>query len=131
MSQAVREAIKSKLAADATLSGLATGGIFSDQAPGGTEAPYVIFQKMDGRYQYSFRGNGISWTPYLVKGVSRKKAEAEAIDARCRILLHRQKLTITGHESKSVLIDHDVDYPEESQGDRFDHVGAVYRIATE
>lgn len=131
MSESVRNAIKSKLASDGTLSGLATGGIFSDMATAGAVPPYVIFSKMDGRYDHAFRDPPLAGQLYLVKGVSRRKAESEAIDARCRAVLHRSDLNIDGHETKSVLIDHDVDYPEQSDGDRFDHVGTVYRIVIE
>lgn len=132
MSQALRDAIKSKLAADSVLPGLAPGGIFSDQPPANAETPYLVFSKMDGRYQHAFRDPSLHGELYLVKGISRKKAEAEAIDTRCRAILSRiSDLNINGHETKSVLIDHDVDYAEQSDGDRFDHVGTVYRIVTE
>lgn len=131
MSQAVREAIKSKLATDGTLAGLATEGIFSDLAPSNTDTPYVIFSKQDGRYQHVFEGTSLNPQLYLVKGVSRKKATAEAIDARCRQLLHRGTLNITGYELKSILIVSDVEYTETPENERFDHVGAIYRIVTE
>lgn len=132
MSTAIREAIRSKLITDGTLTGLATGGVFSDIPPPDSEVPYVIFSKMDGRYEHAFRAPSLNGQLYLVKGISRKKAEAEAIDSRCRIILNRTDLNIDGHETKSVLFDHDVDYPEKSDdGDRFEHVGTVYRIVTE
>lgn len=130
MSQAVREAIKSKLAADGTLAGLANG-VFSDIAPSPEDTPYVIFAKRDGRYEHAFRDPSLNGQLYLVKGVSQKKAEAEAIDARCRQLLHRGTLNITGHELKSILIVSDVEYAETPDNERYDHVGAVYRIVTE
>jgi len=126
----IRVALFSTLNSDGVLSGLAPNGVFPDKAPQDTPTPYVIISRQDGRFESSFRDD-MSRRMYLVKGVSQDKSDSEAIDARCRILLNRQRLTITGHTHISMLMDGEVDYPEETNGERYDHVGTVYRCVVQ
>lgn len=131
MASEVRDAIKSKLATDSILTGLAPGGIFSDEAPKGAEFPYIIFFKQSGVPIHSFRGQPMDNMLYVVKGVGEKKAHAEAIDARCRAILHRADLGAVTFSTLYLLIESDLEMTETNAGERYDHVGTVYRLITD
>lgn len=127
-----REAIRSALTADSQLGLLATGGVFSDQAGKSADMPYIIFGRQGpGMKSHAFRDPYVNTDLYMVKGVSKKKAESEAINARCVQLLHRNELNITGMNCLLLMLDSDFDYPETTNGERYEHVGSVYRLVTE
>lgn len=131
MASDIRESIKSKLATDSTLAGLAPNGIFSDIAPKGTDTPYVVFSKQSGIAIHAFRDDPMTNALYLVKGVGSTKADAEAIDARCRQILHRADLGGAYFNTLYLLIESDLEMTETPDGERYDHVGTVYRLITD
>lgn len=131
MASDVRTALKSFLSVDSVLTGLAPGGIFSDDAPKGADFPYVIFSKQSGMAIHSFRGDPMDNQLYLVKGVGTAKADAEAIDARCRAILHRADLGAASFNTLYLLIESDMEMTELNAGERYDHVGTVYRLITD
>lgn len=126
----VRVALMKLLKADATLSGL-SNGVFYRKAPQPKEVPYVIVSKVTGTPEWTFDGPPLDNEVWLVKGVGSANA-AEAIDRRCRELLNRDtKLEIDGKEDLAVFAIMDVDYEDNTDGERYMHVGAEYRIQSE
>lgn len=126
----VREALNDVLSADATLAGLAPGGVHYRKAPSDATFPLVIFAKQDGRPDWCFDGEPLQWDLWLVKGVG-QTAEAEDIAAQCAALLDNATLTITGRDHLYLRREGDVDMEEVVKGERFDHVGHIFRLVTE
>jgi hypothetical protein len=127
----IRVALFKLLSEDAKLKELATGGVHPKQAPNGATPPYIIFGNSGEGVVRTF-GNGPSLDKevWYVKGVG-EVAVAEAIDARCQELLDGQELDIEGHHCHDVYRIGLIDYSENKDGERFDHVGHEYKIDTE
>jgi len=87
------------LSGDATLMGLAPGGVFSDTAPDDTLQPYVLFQYIGGN---DVKGNGphryMTDATYIVRGVHESKSAAviDQVAARIDVLLDGQRGTAAG-----------------------------------
>lgn len=124
----VREAISKWLAADSSLGELlsAPDAIFHRVAEG--DAPYVVFNRQAGSSIHTFGGSTES-ALWLVKGISRSSAKvAESIDARCQELLDMARLTAGDGRTLTIFRQSAVDYGESGDGERWDHVGSLYRV---
>jgi hypothetical protein len=126
----VREALKKVLDADAALKALATGGIFHRKATSEAVPPYVIFHKASGVPSWTFGGPPMDKEVWLVKGVGAREA-AEDIDRRCKAILNRATLNIKGKAHLCLLHISDIDMDEISDGERYNHVGAEYKLDSE
>lgn len=128
----IHAAIYTRLNGDATLKGLATGGIHHRLAPQGTEAPYVIFQRQAGTSLRTFAPGSTERAVWLVKSVCRgaSATKAEEIDARCQALLDGVKLSPATGRALTVERHSAVEYGEASDGEQIHHVGSLYRIHT-
>jgi hypothetical protein len=135
-SQAIDTALIAKLAGDATLTGLAPGGVYREVAPQGVEEPFVIVQQMTHEDQYLLRRqSAFESVLYLVKAVqqSMSGSGAQAAADRIHTLLQNGSLTITGYtltllqreeRIATVEIDEDRDL-------RYQHRGGLYRLIAE
>lgn len=130
MNNPVRDALATVLKGDKTLTDLATGGVYHRVADPDAVPPYVIFSKMSGVPTWAMSGPPLQRDVWLVKGVGERKV-AEEIDARCRELLDRIDLQITGKVCQDIRTIGDVDYDEINSGEKYDHVGAEYKINSE
>jgi hypothetical protein len=126
----VREALSKILKEDPVLKGLATGGVFHRIAPAGTETPYVIFHKASGVPIWAMDGPSLDREVWLVKGVGGRE-DAEKIDARCKEILTRATLAIKGKAHQDIRPIADVDMDEVTDGERYNHVGAEYKLDSE
>lgn len=127
----VRAALYTRLSGDATLKGLATGGIHHRLAPPGAITPYVVFTRQGGSDLGTF-GASTERPLWLVKGVCRgaSATKAEEVDARCQLLLHKVRLAIPASRPITVQRHSVFDYGETSDGEQVHHVGWIYRIHT-
>lgn len=126
----VRIALVKLLKADATLGDICNG-VFVGKAPQPTNTPYCIVTKMSGVPDWTLAGEPTRSEVFFVKGVGSPN-QGEAIDLRCKQLLGRDlDLDIEGREFLSCFWIRDVDYEDPTDGERFQHVGAEYRIQSE
>ena len=138
MSTAVRRAVYGKLAGDTTLNNLlgtpATGyskSIYHNTAPAGASFPYVLFNKQSGVPTEAFTDPSAYETDvWLVKAVDRNTSAdtAEAAAARVQALLNDASLSISGSTLMYLRRQSDVEFEEEAQGVRYQHVGSLYRL---
>lgn len=126
----VRVALVKLLKADEILKGFCNG-VYVGKAPQPTTVPYCIVTKITGVPEWTFDGEPLRNEKFLVKGVG-SPDQAEAIDLRCKQLLGRDlELEVEGREFFSCFWEKDVDYEDPTDGERFQHVGAEYRIKSE
>jgi len=135
-SQAVDTAIIAKLTGDATLMGLAPGGVYREVAPQGVQEPFIIVQQYTHEDQYLLRRQAAFESfAYLIKAVqqSMTAAAVQACADRIQTLLQNGTLTITGYtltllqreeRIATVEIDEDRDL-------RYQHRGGLYRVIVE
>jgi len=130
----VRAAIYSRLAGDDDLQALLgePDGIHEGAAPAGSDPPYVIFSHQAGTEQWVFGDEGNERALWQVKGVGRGSAlsTVEAIDARCKELLHRARLALPNGRRLHILRESPVRYGETTNGEQWRHRGGIYRIFT-
>lgn len=126
----IRKALVALLEADAELMALAPGGVWFGTADEGTPFPYVLVDKSSGTHKFAFQGNPLDWDMWIVKGVGVVE-DAEKIDKRCRKLLTDAELLPEGTAVKYLRPESDINYPEVVDGERYQHVGANYRITSE
>ena len=140
MSTAVRRALYGKLSGDTTLNALlaapATGyskSIYHQDAPEGAAFPYVIFQRQSGRPTEAFGAPSVMENDvWLVKAVDHATSAdtAESIAARIQTLLNDAALSISGASLLYLRRQSDIEYPEVANGERYAHVGSLYRLVT-
>lgn len=128
----IRRALYQVLAADATLDGLATGGIHHRTAFQGAAPPYVIFHRQSETAIWSMT-DAIENDLWLVKGVCRggDAGPAEDIADRVRDLLDDASLTVAGRDHLYLRHETGVDYGENDGGELYHHAGSVFRLVTE
>ena len=127
----IREGIEKFLKADPVLMELVKG-VYYQLAPQNPEAelPYVIFEDPTGNESWTFDGEPMEDGQLLIKGVGSAK-QAESIDKRCKELLNSEKLSIDGYDVLFVRSMSRVNYPEVSDGERFQHTGHNYNLIVE
>ncbi len=138
MSTSVRRAVYGKLAGDVTLNALlaspASGyskAIYHNAAPQGAQTPYVLFNKQAGTPTEAFQDPSAYETDtWLVKAVDNNTTAdpAEAAADRVKTLLNDATLSISGGTLMYLRRQSDVVYEEVTDGERFQHVGSLYRL---
>jgi hypothetical protein len=141
VSTPVRRAIYGKLAGDTTLNALlgapANGyskAIYHQQAPASAAYPFVVFQKQSGNPTEAFNDpSALETDVWLVKAVDRNTSAdpAEAAAARVIVLLNDAALSISGSALLYLRRQSDVEYPEVTDGQMFQHVGSLFRLVTD
>lgn len=127
----MRTAIVDLLEGDGTLMKLATGGVHFRMAPEGTKPPLVTFdQYVPDTATLAFAGPDLDGAQWLVTGIA-VAAVAEDIDNRIRTLMRDAALPIGDGETLFCRRIGGVSYPELLDGDRYEHVGSIYRVLTE
>ena len=141
MSTAVRRSIYGKLAGDVTLGNLlapAAAGyahaIYHNQAPDDALFPLVVFNKSSGVPTQAFGDPAAFDTDiWQIKAIDRNSTadNAEAISERIRTLLNDANLSISGGTLMFLRRESDIEYPEESEGITYLHVGSLYRLVAD
>lgn len=138
MSTSVRRALYGKLAGDSTLNALLgtpapgyTKAIYHATAPAEAIFPLVIFHKQAGRPTYALTTTPAYETDmWLIKAVDDEPTAdaAEAISARLSTLLNDGVLSISGATQLYLRRETDVEYEEDSDGRKYQHVGSMFRL---
>lgn len=130
----IREAIRKKLIANSALTaklGDGATGVYYQLAPAEATLPWVIFDKSPAPPIWTFAGPPLEQGDWIVKAVAADAGTAEDIDELIRGVLNRADVNPTGYHNQFTLATSDIDYPEVKDGERYQHVGAVYRVVTE
>lgn len=140
MSTATRRALYGKLSGDTTLNNLlgapASGyakSIYHQQAPETAHFPFVVFSKSSGVPTDTFHVPGVMQNDvWMVKAVDHATSAdtAEAAAARITTLLNDATLSISGGTLLYLRRESDVDYSEVTDGERYAHVGSLYRLVS-
>ncbi|MCK9628459.1 MAG: DUF3168 domain-containing protein [Bacteroidales bacterium] len=128
---AIDAALYTKLAGGTALTNLLGGtAIYQYLAPENTDAPYVIYQRMSQIPEYVLSGVAMEDAIYMVKGVTEGPSAviAGSVASAIDTLLQDQALTITGYAHLYLRRESSVDYTEMTEGVRYSHRGATYRI---
>lgn len=128
----LRTALLSLLEADELLQELATGGFWYEVAGEkiDTSPPYLVVGKPTGLPEWAFQGNSWDWDTWMVKGIG-PVTVAEDIDKRCKELLTDAELEMPGTTLQYLRPMGDINYSEVVAGERYQHVGANYRVTSE
>jgi hypothetical protein len=106
--------------------------IFHEQAPDDAEPPYIIFDKQNGRPDLmTFKDGHEQNDVWLIKAVVRGSAvTAENIADAIYNAVHDKSVTVNGSPALWLRREMDVDYWEDVEGDRWDHVGFQFRLVS-
>jgi len=132
---AIDAAVIAKLATDATLTGLAPGGVFRDMAPQSVTTPFVIVSQMAHEDDYAIGSQAFEQVRYMVKGVhlSTSGLTAQGVADRIQTILQGATLTITGYRSMLVQREERLAYTEvdDASDRRWQHRGGIYLVVAE
>lgn len=132
---AIDAALIAKLANDATLTGLAPGGIYRDTAPQNARTPFVIVTQMAHEDDYGLGAQLFEQVRYLVKAVdfATSSTGAQAAADRIQALLQVASMTVTGYRSLLIQREERIAYVEvdETPDRRYQHRGGIYLVVVE
>lgn len=139
MSTAIRRAIYGKLAGDTTLTAMLgtppppkAQSIWHNSAGANATYPLVTLNKQSGVPTEAFTDpSALEEDVWLVKAIDRDTSadDAEAVAARVQTLLNDAALSIAGGATHLYLRrQSDVEFEEVTDGVKFQHVGALYRL---
>lgn len=138
MSTSVRRALYGKLAGDSTLNALlatpAPGyakAIYHGTAPAEAPYPFVILNRQAGNPTYALTTIPAYETDmWLIKAVDDEPTAdaAEAISARLSTLLNDGVLSISGATQLYLRRESDIEYEEDADGRKYQHVGSLFRL---
>lgn len=127
----LKKAIRSRMANDDTLTGMATGSrIYDRVAPPGTALPYIIFQLQGGGPDNLVPRELLDMS-VVIKVVTTGYATTTAEDIMARIdtLFDDHALSVTGYTAFWCKREApDLDYTEEEAGRIYRHIGGSFRI---
>lgn len=105
-------------------------GFYQKVAPQKPDTPYVVFQKMSGRYDYTHDGHRVGYFVYMLKVIDkgRSSKRAEDILAALDDRLDQKTLLVGGVETHTILRSGDIDTTTELDGVLYPAIGALYRI---
>ena len=109
----------------------ATGGVFNQLAPAGTEPPYVVFQAMTKVDEYySYAGGRSGSALYMVKAIDRSPwpKSAADIDTQIDSAMQNASLSITDHALLECRRESDIYLVEDLAGVIYQHIGGMYRV---
>jgi hypothetical protein len=126
-------ALYAKLAGDATLSGLAPGGVWRGVAPVGTTGVFVAFAQVSGVDAYTLKDRATTTYNYLIKAIGPGESATPAWNAAARIdaLLNDQPLTLSAGSVMSVRRERAMTMTETDGGEQYQHAGGYYIIWTQ
>lgn len=130
----VEQMLYARLSGDATLAGLAPGGVWRGVAP--TDKPagvWVVFNNMSADDIYTFDLRAMVNSLYQVKAIAPGESALPAWQAAERIetLLTDQALTITSGTLLMVRRQQVISMTETDGGEQYQHAGGMYAITVQ
>lgn len=128
---AIDTGLVGKLAADATLTGLAPGGVWYETAPQNTSEPFVIVSQLASEDDWVLPATRrFDDRRYLVKAVQQSASASgtDAAAARVDALLEAGTITATGYQTVLMRREVRVRYLERDGDLRWQHSGGEYRV---
>lgn len=131
--KAVEQALYAKLSGDATLSGLAPGGVWRGVAPQGTTGVWVVFSRIAGDDVYTFDVRAMVNSVYQVKAIAPGESGLPAWQAADRIetLLTDQPLTMPTGTLLMIRRQQVLSLTEVDGGEQYQHAGGLYAITVQ
>lgn len=132
----VRVAIYEHMTADATLMALLPDGANSiwyaqaDEKVPDLSMPIIIYFREPGSRQHTFDDRPTRWNPWVIKAVGNRN-EADEIAARLCQIFYKVDLVPTAGEIFDLREVGDIEMTETVNGERYDHVGHIFRVASE
>lgn len=129
----VRTAIYDHMVNDATLMGLLPGGadgvVYAqvDEKLDDVEMPVIIYFREPGSRRHVFDDKPIRWNPWVIKAVG-NRVDCDGIAARLCQLFYKPDLE---PEIMDIREWGDIEMTETVNGERYDHVGYIFRVASE
>jgi hypothetical protein len=106
----IEEALRTALAADATLTAITSSRIYPVVAPQGTAAAYVTYEKVTGNPHHDHGGSGnLRWARISYMCHAPTYSQAKAMAAAIRTLLDGYRGTLSGVSIGSILSEEDAD----------------------
>ena len=137
MADPIRVAIYEKMTSDAALMALLAEGeesIYYAQADeklsDTLEMPIIIYFRMPGSRRWTFAGPPLRWNTWTIKAVGNRN-EADDIAARLCQVLDNAEITPSEGAVFDIRQVGDVEVTETINGERYDHVGHLFRVASE
>lgn len=129
----VEQVIYSTLSGDATLSGLAPGGVWRGVAPAGTTGVYVVFNSMGESDQYALAARAFTESDYQIKALAPGESALPAWTAAERIeyLLTDKALAMPSGRLMACRRNQVVSMTEADGGEQYQHAGGIYRITVQ
>lgn len=129
----IEKMIYSTLSGDATLTGLAPGGVWRGVAPSTTNGTWVVFNLVTELDEYTFTLRAMLESVYQIKAIAPGESALPAWNAAERIesLLTDQPLTIESGRLLMVRRQQVVSMTETDGGEQYQHVGGLYAITVQ
>lgn len=131
--KAIEKALYARLSGDATLTGLAPGGVWRGVAPVSTSGVAVIFAQASENDQYTLADRAVSESSYLVKAVAPGESATPAWNAADRIdaLLTDANIALETGTLLSIRRERVTSFTELDGGEQYQHAGGYYIIWTQ
>lgn len=131
--KAVEQMLYTALSGDATLSGLAPGGVWRGVAPGDASGVVVVFQNMGASDYYALASRAFTTLTYQVKAIAPGESSAPAWAAAERIeaLLTDKPLAIPSGSLMACRRSTIISLNETDGGEQYQHVGGLYSISVQ
>lgn len=121
------------LSGDATLTGLAPGGVWRGVAPGDASGVVVVFQHLGSSDNYALAARAYVQLTYQVKAIAPGESSAGAWAAAERVeaLLTDRTLTLSSGRVMACRRSTIVSTNETDGGEQYQHVGGLYQISVQ
>lgn len=131
--KAVEQMLYARLNGDATLRGLAPGGMWRAVAPESVTGTVVVFQQLAGTDTYTLADRAFTRSIYQVKAITPGESSAPAWSAaeRIDVLLNDANLSLTGGSVMACRRESVVSTAETDGGEMYQHAGGIYQITTQ
>lgn len=131
--KSIEKALYARLSGDATLAGLAPGGVWRGVAPVDATGVVVVFNQTGEADTYTFAQRATSESLYTVKAIAPGESAAPAWAAAERVetLLNDGAITLDAGTVLACRRDTVISLTESDAGEQYQHAGGIYRITTQ
>lgn len=137
MADPIRVAIYNHMVGDTELMGMLPNGADSiyyaqvDEKLEDTEMPVLIYFREPGSRRYTFDDKPTRWNPWVIKAVGKDRNICDDIAARLCQIFYKVELVPSEGKFFDLRESGDIEITETVNGERYDHVGHIFRVASE